>query len=126
MEPLAKIVNAFQPLTIFAKSSILDVRQDSVYASAHNYQFALTPSGRNPYHIETIPLICSATQWTGFYMIRTSVLKELKLIKLFTDFSIIVRALMFFYFNGFFLKKGLICLASVLYGLCPKKYFNIS
>ena len=30
---------------------------------------------RGPYHIETSPLICSANQWTGFYMIRTSVIK---------------------------------------------------
>ena len=30
------------------------------------------------YHIETSPLICcSANQWTGFYMIMTSVIKEL-------------------------------------------------
>ena len=27
------------------------------------------------YHIETGPLICSANQWTGFYMITSSVLK---------------------------------------------------
>ena len=31
------------------------------------------------YHIETSPLICSANQWTGFYMIWTSVIKELTL-----------------------------------------------
>ena len=30
------------------------------------------------YHIETSPLICSANQWTGFYMITASVMKELK------------------------------------------------
>ena len=29
------------------------------------------------YHIETSPFICSANQWTGFYMIGTSVMKEL-------------------------------------------------
>ena len=29
-----------------------------------------------PYHIETIPFICRANQWTGFYMIGTSVMKE--------------------------------------------------
>ena len=29
--------------------------------------------------METSPLICSANQWTGFYMIGTSVMKELKL-----------------------------------------------
>ena len=30
-----------------------------------------------PYHIETSPLISSANQWTGFYVIGTSVMKEL-------------------------------------------------
>ena len=30
-----------------------------------------------PYHIKTSPLICSASQWTGFYMIGSSVMKEL-------------------------------------------------
>ena len=29
------------------------------------------------YHIETSPLICRANQWTGFYMITVSVMKEL-------------------------------------------------
>ena len=29
------------------------------------------------YHIETSPLICPANQWTGFYMITASVMKEL-------------------------------------------------
>ena len=29
------------------------------------------------YHIETSPLIYSANQWTGFYMISTSVMEEL-------------------------------------------------
>ena len=32
-----------------------------------------------PYHIETSPLICIANQWTGFYMIGASVMKELNL-----------------------------------------------
>ena len=27
------------------------------------------------YHIETSPFICSANQWTGFYMITASVMK---------------------------------------------------
>ena len=30
-----------------------------------------------PYHTETSPLICSVNQWTGFYMIGASVMKEL-------------------------------------------------
>ena len=32
---------------------------------------------RRHYHIETSPLICRANQWTGFYMIRASVMKEI-------------------------------------------------
>ena len=32
---------------------------------------------RGPYHTETRLLICSANQWTGFYMIETSVTREL-------------------------------------------------
>ena len=33
---------------------------------------------RGPYYIEqTSPLLCSANQWTGFYMIKTFVMKEL-------------------------------------------------
>ena len=34
------------------------------------------------YHIETIPLICSANQWTGFFMILASVMKGLNLFSL--------------------------------------------
>ena len=30
------------------------------------------------YHIENSPLICSANQWTGFYLITVSVMKGLK------------------------------------------------
>ena len=33
-----------------------------------------------PYHTETSPLIRRANQWTGFYMIGTSVMKELKVV----------------------------------------------
>ena len=32
---------------------------------------------RGRYHIETSPLICSANQWTGFYMIETTVMNDL-------------------------------------------------
>ena len=31
-----------------------------------------------PYHAVTSPLICRADQWIGLYMIKTSVMKELK------------------------------------------------
>ena len=29
------------------------------------------------YHIETSPLICEGNQWTGFYMVTPSFMKEL-------------------------------------------------
>ena len=41
------------------------------------------------YHIETSPLIYGANQWTGFYMIGTSVMKELMLYPLHLKFVII-------------------------------------
>ena len=31
-----------------------------------------------PFNSGTSPLICRANQWTGFYMIRISVMKEIK------------------------------------------------
>ena len=30
-----------------------------------------------PCHIESSPLVCSENQWTGFYMIGTSIMKEI-------------------------------------------------
>ena len=36
----------------------------------------LTLHDVGPYYIETSPLICSASLWTGFYMIGTYVMKE--------------------------------------------------
>ena len=40
MKPFVKIVNAEKPLTIFAKSSILDVWQGSEYASGWTRTFS--------------------------------------------------------------------------------------
>ena len=37
----------------------------------------MTETPPPPHHIETSPLIRSANQWTGFYMIGTSVMNEL-------------------------------------------------
>ena len=39
------------------------------------------------YYTETSPLICRANQWTGFYMITASVMKELKWMKFIADYS---------------------------------------
>ena len=38
--------------------------------------FTFHDGGR--YHIETRPVMCSANQWTGFYMITASAMKYLK------------------------------------------------
>ena len=42
--------------------------------------------GGDPYRIETSPLICPANQWTGFYMILASVMKELTHLRLMFQF----------------------------------------
>ena len=39
IELFEKVVNGFQPLTIFEKSSILDVWQGSEYASGNNQKY---------------------------------------------------------------------------------------
>ena len=41
------------------------------------------------YHIETSPLIYSANQWTGFYMIMASVMKELRFWKQFLSHTLL-------------------------------------
>ena len=38
----------------------------------------LTLHDRGLYHVGTSPLICRADQWTGFYIITASIMKELK------------------------------------------------
>ena len=40
------------------------------------FYFSYLFHARGPYNIETSPLICSENKWTGFYLIRTSVMKE--------------------------------------------------
>ena len=39
----------------------------------------LTFLRRSSYHIETSALVSSGNQWTGFYMVGTSVMNELKI-----------------------------------------------
>ena len=49
-----------------------------VFMSVYWPKYAiLALSWRRSYHIETSPLIYRVNQWTGFYMIETSVMKEL-------------------------------------------------
>ena len=57
---------------------------DRVFITHNCYDLSLeirspkcfSDEGPNP--IETSPLSCSANQWTGFFMIRTSVIKKLR------------------------------------------------
>ena len=46
--------------------------------SACSYMKILTLSWRRPLSYRNQSLICSASQWTGLYMITTSVMKQLK------------------------------------------------
>ena len=48
-----------------------------IYKSLYMMPIWLLVSDLLRYHIETSPLICSENQWTGFYMIVTSVMKVL-------------------------------------------------
>ena len=48
------------------------LRLDEIIKSPFN---SFMTGGR--YHIETSPFICRANQWTGFYMITASFMKEL-------------------------------------------------
>ena len=50
-------------------------KDDSMRLCIDYRELTLHDGGR--YHIETSPLICSANQWTGFYMITASVMKGL-------------------------------------------------
>ena len=47
------------------------------YLPCSSYPISLFHDG-DRYHIETSPLICGENQWTGFYMLTASVMKELK------------------------------------------------
>ena len=53
-----------------------EVDDDKLYCGMVDWLFY--DEGR--YHIGTSPLICRVNQWTGFFMIGTSVMKELTII----------------------------------------------
>ena len=63
----------------YVKESLISLLQietcDIPVSISYFDQILFHDGGR--YHIETSPLICSAHQWTGFYMITGSVTKEL-------------------------------------------------
>ena len=60
----------------FVKKVVLQISENSQVTTCNRASKLFHDGGR--YHIETSPLICSANQWTDFYMITDSVRKELK------------------------------------------------
>ena len=45
--------------------------------STHGYGNIYFLHGGGPYHVETSPWTCSGNQWIGFYLIGTSIMKDL-------------------------------------------------
>ena len=74
LKPQMKIIELMLQ-TIFFKSTIIDVWRALIkpWPVLTHVITKLFPDG-GPYHIGT----CSANQWTGLYMIGTSVMKEFK------------------------------------------------
>ena len=56
----------------------IDYKTDVVWNFSNILRILLLFHDRGRYHIEATPLICRANQLTGFYMITTSIIKELK------------------------------------------------
>ena len=56
---------------------LLDLKQVRFLTEFVRLKTSLT--SRGPHYIKTSPLICRANQWIGFYMIGTSVMKELNM-----------------------------------------------
>ena len=50
---------------------------DFGFGRNHEFWMQYSAHGGGRYHIETSPLVCRANQWTDFYMIGTSIMKEL-------------------------------------------------
>ena len=84
------------PNTTFKKAvgNLFEISQfDQIYGSIYRSKWklktffnifqramiCLTLSSWSSYHIETSPLICSANQWTGFYIAGTLIMRELNL-----------------------------------------------
>ena len=66
---MATILQTFK--TMFTCAS------ENSFSEFFSYHEMLNSFMTESYHIETGLLICRANQWTGFYMIGTSIMKEL-------------------------------------------------
>ena len=67
-----KMLIDYQKLALLSKT----IKNSKGFNSVEFITFVWNHDGRC-YHIEISPLICRANQWTGFYMITASVIKEL-------------------------------------------------
>ena len=68
MEHFAKIVNGFNPLTIFAKRSILDIRLGSEYASDGYLRSSKTNSvGKLLFKVNSEDILTLSLLWTINY-----------------------------------------------------------
>ena len=79
-------------ILLVALYKILLLLLHTIFQGIRSYYFLQTiclliliPDG-DSHHMEVSPLICRAKQWTGFYMIGTSVMKELKFSKIINIF----------------------------------------
>ena len=57
-------------------NSCEEVPKSQVWYKMEDEDVSFNLSWRRPYHIDTIPLICCTNQWSGFYMLETSIVKE--------------------------------------------------
>ena len=77
MERFVIMVNGWKPLIVITKRSILDI------AAVLDPSLRITTFSQSPLILQgwchQCPSICSANQWTGFYMITVSVMKGLNL-----------------------------------------------
>ena len=83
----------------------------------HFFNLFLKRKRKGPYHIETSTLICRANQWTGSYLIGTSVMKEL-IIFLFFFLNDIHLSLFHFF------SKMLFCICEIQQNLYMCKCFH--
>ena len=79
ISPIPPVFNG--PELLSSDSGVLPLCPTRTTLKLHNIlvNFKLVNSyDGDRYHTETSPLICGANQWTGFYMITASVMKESK------------------------------------------------
>ena len=86
--------------------------------------FNFLTKGRS-YHVGTSPLICRANQWTGFYMITASVMKDLRKLQTLRANNSRIRRIYNAKFSGYYFHINTniwrdfpICISVSLIGFC--------